>query len=434
MNKKIILLITGLILFLIVLILIIILVKNNNSQNSQPNTNASVELTYWGVFMPEQVMNPIIEKYQSENPNVKINYQERSFNDDLGDYKNTLKTRLTNGSGPDIFRMHSTWSTPFYSQLSLENDAMTDVELKSEFYPVVSTQCRTRDAKVICIPLMYDGLVLLYNVDMFKDEGVLPPTTWEELRTISARLTKRDSRGNPNRSGVALGTSNNISNASDILSILMLQNGVSLPDGIDSPEGKTALEFYKSFEKNRIWTETMPESPIAFASEKTAMVFAKRWEILEILELNPTLNFGVTTIPQVPKLDGTTTNNTWASFWVESVSNDSSKDEQREAWKFLHWLSEPEQQKAMFDEFKKYYRFGEIYSSVALRNDIINTPILGPFVEQALTSSTWLTADTSGNDVYVKVFNDAIGNSEKVLPLEEAEAEIIKRMKKDGYR
>jgi len=130
-------------------------------------------------------------------------------------------------------------------------------------------------------------------------------------------------------------------------------------------------------------------------------------QLQEVLKLNPTFNVGSTKIPQIPDLNGTTTNKTWASFWVESVSADSTSKEQEEAWKFLDWLSQPEQQLERFNETQKYKPYGEIYSDMSLINNLLTSPYLTQIVLQAPYSTTAPVGEGAGNNEYVDLFHNA---------------------------
>lgn len=371
----------------------------------------TVNLEYWGIIESEQVMRPVINKYKTRNPNVNITYIQRSFGDDLGRYKDTLYNRLRAGQGPGIFRIHSTWAPKYVSELAPANNVITNAEISANFYPIAKNQCTTTDWKVLCVPIMYDGLVLLYNREMFLGAGVNEPRTWQDLKDAAQRLTIRDSENRIVRAGIAVGTSNNVRNSSDILGLMLVQSGVAIPDGLDSANAQSAVKFYTDFVKvDRVWDSTQPDSNVAFATQNVAMTFAKSSDILEILELNPTLDIGVLGVPQLPAVNGGLTQDGWASFWVEAVSADLSEPEQQEAWKFLKWLSEPEQQKMIYSEASKYSKFGPAYSISALSADLSENPYLGPMVEQAPYAKTSIISSYSGNDEFVGIINTAINS------------------------
>ncbi len=390
---------------------------------SVPSSAQNVSIEYWGMFESPDAMNTLIAKYNETHPGVKITYVDRNFDGDMARYKSTLLTRLKAGNGPQIFRAHSTWMPEYINEVSLNNQSVKLEEFRQRFYPVAETQCVLTDGRVICIPLMYDGLALLYNKEMFSALGIGEPDTWDEVREAALKLTQRGANDTINVSGVTLGTSNNVSYASDILGLMFLQSGVAIPEGIDTDRAKEALTFYTSFAReHRVWSVNFSDSLNVFASGQAAMTFGTTQDIIRVLELNPTMQLGVLAVPQLPDISGGTTSDTWASFWVESVSADASKEEQKAAWDFLEWMSQPDQQKMLYTETSKYKKFGFVPGNREAQNVVADNPYLVNMAKQAVYSRTSIISDKVGNDNYSKIFKDMITDED----LEEAKASYLK--------
>ncbi len=400
------------------------------------NTGAigSVHLEYWGLKLPEQVMEPIIAEYEKANSGVEINYSEKKYEDDLYLYKRTLFNQLGTKEGPDIFRVHSTWMTEFVSKVSLTNDAISVADFRKRFYPIAYAQCGTTQQQIVCIPLMYDGLALLYNKDLFFAAGLNEPETWEDVRDTAKRLTIKKS-GQIVQAGISLGTSENVDYSTDILGLMMTQSDVEIPADFDTSAASAALSFYTDFTgSDGVWDNSMPNSLDAFATQKSAMIIGTSSDILAALDINPTLNIGVLELPQIPNLEGKFTNDSWANFWVETVSSSASNKEQEAAWKFVEWMSQPEQQMKIFSEMSRYNKFGPIYSDKSLANNLEDDEYLGPIVTQAPFAKTSIISDKAGNDKYADIVKEAInkviiGGRESVDPagaLEDAMDELNK--------
>jgi hypothetical protein len=82
-------------------------------------------LTYWGLWEPTSVMQSIISEYQTQNPNIIINYVEQTKQD----YRQRLQNSLENGTGPDIFRYHNTWF-PMLKQV-MQSDSKNGLKRKT---------------------------------------------------------------------------------------------------------------------------------------------------------------------------------------------------------------------------------------------------------------------------------------------------------------
>lgn len=380
--------------------------------NQAPATKTT--LTYWGLWEPNEVMEPLIQQYENLNPGVDIVYSQQNRQQ----YRARMQNAVRAGNGPDIFRYHNTWVPMIKDDLATApRSVLPASELQQEFYPVMAEEL-VQNNSVVGVPLMFDGLALLYNESMLEAANALPPRDWREVRELAARLAIRTSNNSGlDRGGIALGTAENVDNSSDILALMMLQNSAT-PGNPLSLNAQTALEFYTLFSRSDgVWNSTMPQSSVAFANEQVAMILVPSWRIHEIQKLNPNLRFGVTRLPQLSDEQIT-----WASYWVEGVSKTSDNTE--EAWKFLAWLSQPEQLRRLHSEAVKYRGFGELYPRVEMASEIDN-PLVQPYLEDALYAKSWplasMTHDEGLNDQLIQYYTDAInqmnrsGNAESAL-------------------
>ncbi len=361
-------------------------------------TSKTVSLEYWGTSIPEEVMNKLISEYEQSNPNVKIKYYKKSFSSN-NEYRNYVSDALRTGKAPDILRIHASWVPYLNSRMATTGDLMNEQEFKETYYSVIKPYCFTQENKVRCIPINYDGLVLVYNKGMFAEAGIQAPVTWEDVRDAAKRLTVKDERGNILVGGASLGTTNNVTNAVDIISLMLSQSEVKIPENLDSEAAIRAFSYYKNFASiDKVWDQNMPESVVAFATEKSAMALVKSYQLAEILKLNPTINIGVTKAPQLPKVGGTTTSKYISSTWVEMVNAGASKNSQRVAWEFLHWLSYPEQQIKLYNYVSAQSTLGEVYANKAARDQLVNSPLLGAFASTADQAFVSSFVSDSGND------------------------------------
>lgn len=359
-----------------------------------------VVLQYWGLWEPSEVVEEVFAEYTKSHPNVSVQYTKQSHQD----YRSRLQTALDSGNGPDIFRYHATWVPMLSSQLSsLPSAVMSTSEFQSTFYPVASKQLQY-NGSIVGIPLMYEGLALFYNKDALATAVVQPPTTWGEVREAAKRLTIMEG-GSIKRAGIAMGYTSNIDHYSDILALLALQNGADLAQP-NSREMTDALTFYTMFATENVWSETLPQSTVAFARGDVAMIFAPSWRAHEIKLMNPSLQFATMPVPQLDPNEKIT----WASYWAEGVANKSKY--QKDAWEFLKYLSSKEVQQKLYSDQAQTRSFGEIYSRVDLANELAADQVVGAFVADAPNAQGWYmssaTHDVGINDEIIKYIQDAI--------------------------
>lgn len=372
----------------------------------QPVKPKEVTLRYWGLWEPEAAIKPLILEYQQSHPNVKIEYKLETPKG----YRERIQARIR-AEGvedkPDIFRFHNTWLPMLRDELApVPPTIISNDEYEKTFYPTTKADFKVGGA-YYGIPLMYDGLALFYNEDIFRKKGVTtPPKTWDEARDLAIRLTERDEEtGEIKVAGVAMGAAGNVDHFSDILGLMMLQNGVNLAN-ITGNLAEGALAFYNVFLKeDKVWSETMPSSTVAFASGKVAMIFGPSWRVFNIKEANSDLRFKTAPAPQLP---GNTVN--WASYWAEGVAKTCVH--QAEAWDFLKFLSQKESLRKFYAEASKSRLFGEPYSRQDMAESLLNEEYVGPFIEGAKTAQSWYfcsrTLDEGINDRVVKYLEDAV--------------------------
>jgi len=370
-----------------------------------------VTLTYWGLWETEQVMAPVIADFEKTHSKIKINYVRQSPKQ----YRERLASSLARGEGPDVFRFHNTWLPMFSRDLApVPGKIASELNFSQNFYPVVSQDLK-RGNDYFGIPLEIDGLGLFVNEEIFRAAGLTYPTTWDELRISACKLTAKNG-DQIVTAGVALGTTSNVEHWSDILGLMMLQNGADLTN----PTGKLAedaLNFYTVFEtdkacdpSSRVWDETLDNSILAFAKGQVAMIFAPSWEAFEIKNINPNLAFKIIPVPQLPGA-----NISWASYWVEGVWQKSKY--QAEAFEFLKYLASKEAMTKLFSEEAKVRLFGEPYSRIDLGQALTTDPYAGAFIEQAPNARSFYlcsrTHDNGINDKIIKYFEDAVNSLDK---------------------
>lgn len=385
----------------------------------KPATNTAaptpVTLTYWGLWEDKAVMDTVIADYKKLNPNITIKYELMSPKE----YRQKLIQRGRNGVGPDIFRFHNTWLPEIQDVAApIPKEIMTNEEFEKTFYPIHKKDLAI-GTDYYGIPLTIDGMVMVYNDNLFKKAGITSaPSNWiGDLLDDVIKLTVQDKNGDIVTSGIAMGTASNIEHFAEVYGILLLQNGGSL-ETLDKKEAVDALKVYREFGEKNIWNDKMPNSVQAFAEQKVAIIIVPSWQILGIKAMNPDIPLKVAPVPR--GLDGKPLS--LASYWVEGVSKFSKN--QVEAWKFLKYTSQKDSQEKLFAAQTKIRQFGSAYSRVDLKPLIEQDPILGPIVQQSDYYQTLpiagRTFDAGLNDENIAYLQNAINSTTTGVSYEEA--------------
>jgi ABC-type glycerol-3-phosphate transport system substrate-binding protein len=411
----------GVVVILIIVVVAKLIWPNATAKKNQP----MVTLNYWGLWEDSSIIEGVIAEFEAKNPEIKVNYQ---FNQ-KENYRTRLAGRLNKDGGeetPDIFRIHGSWLPMFEEELAnVPSGTAKTLGLDDDFFGAYQNDLKVKGSYK-AIPLMYDQLALYYNKDILNDAQKLPPKTWWGLRKVAKEMTVYDPSGNIKVAGAALGTVENVDHWSDILGLMMKQNGVDYLnlDEANQKKLKDILTFYTLFRtSDKVWDESLAPSTVQFANGKLAFYFAPSWRHFNIEELNPDLKFEIANVPQLPTLDsveldkiesgeieGNLTTNQWATYWVEGVNSKSKK--QKEAWKFLEFLASKEGLEKLYTAASQTRTFGEIYPRKSLASKLKSNSKLSVFVAQADNGSSGYlssrTFDDGLNSDLSKYFTDAI--------------------------
>lgn len=415
--------------FIVILLLIFLVIRLFLQKQQKPPPN--ITLTYWGLWEDKELIQPIFDDYKRLHPNITINYIKQ----DPKQYRERLTAAIERGESPDIYRFHNTWIPMMFQYLTpIPKNIYSDAEFEKTFYPVIASDLKV-GGNYYGIPLEIDGLLLFYNEDILKSASVAVPSTWDDVQNIAPKLTVKE-KGRIITSAIALGTAENIEHFSDILGLMMLQNGTKLTQSFFSCVDKTSttcaqetLSFYRKFAEtpNNTWDDTLDNSIIAFASGRVAMVIAPSWQahIIQEIVKNTKLNFKTAPVPQLPCEKPPCPSVNWATYWVEGVSN-KTKNAQ-ESWDLLKYLSQSDTMQKLYAQQIKYRKlFGEPYSRVDLGKSLSDNPYLAPLITSAPTMKSFYFAartndgETGIDSSLIKYLKDMVNSLSQGVSVETA--------------
>lgn len=430
-----------------------------------PIDSTEKSLVIYNMYDSEDVFAPLIQQYLIENPYTRITY--KSFNN-FEEYEKRILNELAEGEGPDIFAMPNSWfvknKKKFVSMPVAQGDPTT---FRSLFVDVAAKDLVITDAdgveQVYGIPLYVDTLGIYYNKDQFEDAIPTrgkPAATWDGIKGDVYLLTKDSEAANQfDVSGIAMGVTNNVSYAVDVLFALMIQNGTQFYNDKMSEAtfsgasvGATrpavdALEFYVSFadkaQKHYSWNKYMAGSydkgdVSAFAAGEASMIFGYSTTYEEILKEVNKLKSDVDTVikddaigtaafPQlVDPSVSTEKRDTLANYFAFGVARTSKFPDA--AWEFLTFLATPESEKFYFEQTHKPTSLRSLIPEQS------NDPIYGSFAKQVGYAESFPVVDYLGfRDSFTSVV-DLVNNGKSAgSVLTSLQDEITAMLPTDGY-
>ncbi len=417
---------------LVALLILVGVLFFGSSSAPKKTTSGKIELVWWKTFEDSTNIQDLISDYEKLHSNVTITFVKK----DPSDYEQQLVNAIASGTGPDIFSIHNDWVPKHADKITPAPDSTMSLRTYKDTFADVAYSDFIKDNKIYGIPLSIDLLALYYNKEILGSAGISqPPTTWPELVSDVQKITRVSKTGEFTRSGIAMGTSTNVSRAVDILTLLMLQNGTKFySDDLNSATfaqdnstfgsssfnpGGTALSFYAQFAQpakvSYTWNTKNDFSLDAFTAGKVGMILGYQYMQPMIRAKAPNLNWDVAGVPQTS--DQATKIN-FANYWGETVAKASKNS--AVAWDFLKFIS----QKAELD---KYYAKHKL---VASRKDILPSQVpdteIGVFAENALTAKSVYKKDANLFEaVFLKAIDDVIlKNLDAVSALRNAAQQI----------
>lgn len=398
--------------------------------------NYNIGLEVWGLIDDSDAFKEINENYKRINPQIK-NIQYKKVSSNVEEFERELLNAIASGKGPDVIFFHNSWLLEHAEKVAPYPQSNQYLGQFNKTFIDVATTDFIKDDNIYAMPLHSDTLALFYNKDIFNQQSIVKaPETWEELTKYVEKNTTIDQAGNISRSAVALGRSNNpggINRASDIITLLFMQNGLDLNNdnnysvGFDqSASSISVLDFYTSFAKNSplyTWNSKMDYSVDSFRFGKTAMMINYSYMANRLKNTDPKLNFEVAPMPQFDLENKVNYVNYWGLAVIKNKAlipdnpnqpiNYTNEDRVKEAWKYIKYVTTGKLTNKEGQEITATPDPTELYlnntKKPAARKDLIdkqkNDPLLGVFATQALTAKSWQRPVELKTDV---IFNEMI--------------------------
>lgn len=387
--------------FIVIAVAVFALYRGGSASNA-------ATVTIWGDISTQDFSLLLNNATLSQDRTLTIQYVEKPTNSLEAEWTEALAA----GVGPDlvILPQDKFWKNK-NKLIPIPYESISQRDFQETFVEAGEVYL-TADG-IYGLPLTIDPLVLYYNRDLLSAAGVAKPLAyWDEIYNATLNLSKRDAAGNLVKSTIALGETRNINHAKDILALLLLQAGTpitgfvgtelksALTTRIDTSTipADSALEFYTQFSNPTkpfySWNRTLPEAQTRFTSGDSAYYLGFASELSALRNKNPTLNFGVTSVPQ-SRVSGKTV--TIGHLYGISISRGTLNPSAAltAAWKLISVDSAA--------------ALSQILTLPPARRDLLSErptdAILPIFYNAALQSKSWLDPDAVGTE---EIFNSMI--------------------------
>ncbi|WP_287931642.1 sugar ABC transporter substrate-binding protein [Arthrobacter sp.] len=173
--------------------------SGGTSGGSSASAGGGKTLTYWAsnqgtsLDNDKQVLTPELQKFQDQT-GIKVNLEVIGWND----LQTRIQTAVTSGQAPDVLNIGNTWAASLQSTgafMPFDSAAFSAIGGKDKFVKTAMDTGGVPGQDPTSVPLYGLAYGLYYNKAMFKDAGLTPPTTWEEMVADAKKLTKGSVHG-----------------------------------------------------------------------------------------------------------------------------------------------------------------------------------------------------------------------------------------------
>lgn len=295
------------------------------------DTRTIVQFSSWGSKSEIDILKPILENFEKENPDIKIDFMHIPQN-----YFQKIHLLFASNTAPDVIFINNLY-LPVYANAKLLEDLTESSIISDKFYPK-AIQALSYNGKIYAIPRDVSTLVVYYNKDLFDKKNLPYPnkdTTFDEFLQLAIKITDK----NNGIFGISFEEEPLF-----YLPYLMSEGGGLLADDfktdiLNTPESLRAIDFYANLRNKYHVSPTRSESASAtmaqmFLQGKLAIHISGRWLVPKYRE-SAEFNWDITQFPKGTKgsivpLD--------ASGWAISAKSDKKE----EAMRLIKYLSSKE--------------------------------------------------------------------------------------------
>ena len=369
--------------------------------------------------------NELIDEFESEHPNVEINFYQKPFKD----YVNTLTVQFGAGNPPDIFisskgtapgLIDMGWLLPLDSRLE-------GTDILASWNPLQNGL--KQNGHVYGVLLLGYGYSLYYNEKMFEEAGVsLPPTTLEELYEAAKKLTvDKDNDGNIDQYGFGMETAaGNPDVYTAAMNFVTGYGGAFSRDGeltVHDPAVVKGLKMVDKLAEERLIPMglTSSQKRSYFFEGKIAMIIDGPWVLALKESANPEVAKHIK-VAIAPTNSGNVSGGLSNSI---HIPKGISKEKEELVWQFIYELTKPKWQ----------VRYMELAKCPAAREGVLTEELLNKIPEMKIfVTSSRMAVDAlpSGYETQYNIFTRIVSDAVvKLMTTDESVESILDSLEQE---
>ena len=265
---------------------------------------SATEITFWTMPNAPSVahnewVNEKAAEFEAET-GISVKYEEIGWGDG-----SLIMNSIITGEGANVFQLGTTWNPEYAATGGLLEINIDEFGGSDNFF-AANLESTTLDGKNYGVPWFAETRVLFYNTEMFEEAGVEPPQTYLELVEVGLKIIDVFGEG---RAIATAGTG-----AWDLIhnwAIILYSHGGQMLNNdnteaiFNSDAGFRAMNYWVNLVDSGLADRAcaeynQPQADAAFINGDTAMAFMGPWNIADIENENPDLQYAVVEPPAGP--------------------------------------------------------------------------------------------------------------------------------------
>lgn len=288
----------------------------------------------WGNSSYFDIGKQLVKDFNNSHKGINVVYRGIPW----ANWYQTFTTAIGSGTQPDISTGASFMDAQFYANhdvLAID-DVVNEIKQNKQyddFLPDVFAPMQYQ-GHTIAFPWAIDIQIPFYRTDLFQQAGVKVPTTWDEWRAVSKKLTGKGKYGHVN-SGDAI---------QHMLEMLMINNGGGLfsQDGkLDFSSNPRNIEALRQF-YDLVLDGSFDPASGGYQSADAIRAFNRGDGAMYVgspavtAQMDPNIAKNVSVIPPMTSPKGTK----GTIYWVNNIVVYSGTKHPNETKEFLLWWSQ----------------------------------------------------------------------------------------------
>lgn len=276
-------------------------------ETAETNSDISGELNIIHYLTEDNkiaALDELVSGFEAEYPDVKVNVEAMS----MDNYPDVIKLRFSTNEAPDvIFGQPKSYTDLIDNGLIMD---LSDQEFASRLSEGAAN-CVTYNDKIYGVALDQMANVVFYNKDIFEEQGLSVPTTYDEFIEVCKKL--KEAGITPCAAGytddIAIGANwytiyygskwdQAQNNAQELMDGASFADYKGYSEALD--QWREIMTNYQNDDRKTIDTARAEQM---FANGDTAMIIIGTWGLGSIMDYNPDGNFGGFTYPSENNAD-----------------------------------------------------------------------------------------------------------------------------------